>query len=224
VSSSHPASNRDNDQWVADLRPGSAARDAAVRDLRDYLLRAILVYLIRHRSDLSVFDYDELRQFAEDWAQQALLQVLDNLPSFRGDSRFTTWAYRIAINLAAAELRRKRWENLSLEGMTESDAPDLALRQDTSTPSLETQVTREQVWAEIESIIETELTDRQRTALTRIVLQGVPVEVVAEELDTNRNNLYKILHDARRRLRRSLESRGWSADDVLRPFESNGHE
>ena len=187
-------------------------------DLRDYLLRAVLVYLSRHRSDLAGFDYEELRQLAEDWAQLAVLQVLGSLSTFRGDSKFTTWAYRVAINLVAAELRRKRWETVSLEGLRETESPGAAARGEASGPTPESQVSRGQVWAVVEHVIATDLTDRQRTALTRIVLEDVPVEVVAAEMGTNRNNLYKIVHDARRKLRRELEARGWSADDIWQAF------
>ncbi|MFN2116007.1 MAG: RNA polymerase sigma factor [Anaerolineae bacterium] len=209
---------RSNSEWLADLDPQSPQREAAIADLREYLLRAVLVYLTRHRSDLSVFDYDEIRQFAEDWAQQALIQVIDHRDTFRGDSKFTTWAYRIAVNLAAGELRRKRWENLSLDRLTEAEAPDISLREDTSAPPPEDLLSREQIWQTIQDVIQHDLTDRQRTVITRIIIEGVPVEVVADDLGTNRNNIYKLVHDARRKLKRALESRGWSADDVLSAF------
>ena len=213
-----------NAQWLADLDSTGPERDAAVSRLREYLLRAVLVYLTRHRSDLSGYDFEELRQLAEDWTQQALLQVLDKKDSFRGDSKFTTWAYRVAINLVAGALRRKRWANVSLDELTESESPDIGLRQDTSVPTPEAQTARAQVWEIITTVINDELTERQRIALTRCVFDGTPVEVVAEQLNTNRNNIYKIVHDARRRLKRELELRDWSADDVLQAFESSdGH-
>jgi RNA polymerase sigma-70 factor, ECF subfamily len=208
-----------NDAWLADLRAPDATREAAIARLREYLLRAVLVYLTRHRSDLSVFDFDELRQMAEDWAQQALIQVLANLDSFRGDSKFTTWAYRVAINLAAGELRRKHWENVSLDTLTEADSPDLSLKEDTSVPSPEAQIARDQVWETISGIIDDALTLRQRTVLTQIVVDGVPVEVVADRLSTNRNNIYKIVHDARRKLRREIEARNWTAEEMLAVFD-----
>jgi RNA polymerase sigma-70 factor, ECF subfamily len=212
------APSRTSDEWLADLRSAGARNDAAVATLRDYLLRAIVVYLTRHRSDLAGFDYEELRQFAEDWAQLALIQVMGNLDSFRGDSKFTTWAYRIALNLAASELRRKRWENVSLEGLAESASPDIGIREDTSTPSPESALTRQQVWATIANVIDTVLTERQRTVLTQIVVDGVPVEVLAGRLGTNRNNIYKIVHDARKKLRRELDARHWTPEEMLEAF------
>jgi RNA polymerase sigma-70 factor, ECF subfamily len=212
----------DEAEWLAALHASGPEQGAAVDRLRDFLLRAVLVYLTRHRSDLAGMDYDELQHLAEDWTQQALLQVLDKLDTFRGDSKFTTWAYRVATNLAAGELRRKHWENLSLEQLTESDSPDIRLREDLSAPMPETQVTRSQVWQAVRSVIKDDLTDRQRTVLIQIVFNGMPVEVVAEQLGTNRNNVYKILHDARRKLKRELEERDWREEDVLAAFASSG--
>ncbi len=211
---------RSNDEWLADLQPDSPNRDQAIRDLREYLLRAVLVYLTRHRSDVAALDYEEIQQLAEDWAQQGVLQVLNKLPSFRGDSKFTTWAYRVAINLVAGDLRRKRWATLSLESLTESEQPDSRLSEDSSQPSPEDELTRGEVWAAIQTVISENLTDRQRTVLTQVVLEGVPVETVAERMNTNRNNIYKIVHDARRKLRRELELQHWSADDVMAAFQS----
>lgn len=211
---------RTNAEWLAALRSSGSPHERAVEELREYMLRAVLVYLTRQRSDLSNYDYDDLHQMAEDWAQQALIQVLDKLDTFRGDSKFTTWAYRVAINLAAGSLRRKRWDDVSLEQMTEAEVPDLSLREDATTPAPETQVAQSQIWEVIRHVIENELTDRQRTALTRIVFDGVPVEVVADQMNTNRNNIYKIVHDARKKLKRELEERGWTAEEALRTFES----
>jgi RNA polymerase sigma-70 factor, ECF subfamily len=210
---------RSNEAWLADLQSAGPRHEHAIIDLRDYLLRAVLVYLTRHRSDVSSLDYEELQQLAEDWAQQGVLQVLDKLPTFRGDSKFTTWAYRVVINLVAGDLRRKRWESVSLEALTESDQPDLRLKEDSSQPSPETEVTRGEAWAAIQLVIENDLTERQRSVLTQVVLEGIPVETVAESMGTNRNNIYKIVHDARRKLRRELEQRDWSAEDVLSAFD-----
>lgn len=218
----HP--QRSNAEWLHDLRATGTVRDEAIVDLRAYLLRAVLIYLTRNRSDLAGFHYDELRQLAEDWTQEALMQVLANLDSFRGDSKFTTWAYRVAINLVAGELRRKRWENASLEALTESESPDLSLKMDDTSVTPESSLTRGQVWAAIHSVIESDLTDRQRTVLTDVVFDGVPIEVVAASLDTNRNNIYKIVHDARKKMKQSMEARGWSADDVLAAFSGPGGE
>ncbi len=216
------AASRDTEAWLRDLRGEGRARDRAILDLRDYLLRAVLVYLTRHRADLRAFDFAELQQFAEDWAQLAVLQVLDKLDAFEGRSKFTTWAYRVAINLAAGELRRKRWADVSLDQLRDQESPDLGLLADTGAIEPEQVAARQLVWEAVGEVINSELSERQRTALTRVIIEGVPVEAVAEELGTNRNNVYKIVHDARKKLRRGLEQRSWGADDVLALFDANG--
>jgi RNA polymerase sigma-70 factor, ECF subfamily len=210
-----PLAPPDNEQWLADLRATGPRHEAALARLREYLLRAVLVYLTRHRSDLAGYDFAEVRQFAEDWTQQALIQVVASIDRFRGDSRFTTWAYRIAVNLVAGELRRKRWDTLSLDEMAEKGAPEGESDEDNAVRSPESEIIRRQIWATIQHVIDTDLTARQRDALTQIVLDGVPVEVVAARLATNRNNIYKLVHDARKKLRRELEARHWTPEEML---------
>jgi len=211
---------RDNTAWLADLRATGVRRDTAILDLRSYVLRAILLYLTRQRSDLAGLDHEELRQLAEDWAQQAVLQIMKNLDGFHGRSRFTTWAYRVAINLAAGSLRRKAWRDLSLEHLTETESPRIHLREDRSEPAPEQAVERAELWETVQAIIRDELSERQRTALTRVVFEGAPVDVVAEQLETNANNVYKIMHDARKKLRSELEHRAWTAEAVMAAFET----
>ncbi len=213
---------RSNEEWLEALGGQGRQRDLAILDLRDYLLRAILVYLTRHRSDLAGLDYEELRQLAEDWAQQGLLKVLDQLEGFRGDSKLTTWAYRVAINLVASELRRKRWRNLSLDQLLEAGAGSLETTPDDNLPTPEAGATRQEVWQAVETAIAEDLTERQRQVITRVVLEGVSPESVAEALDTNRNNIYKILHDARRKLKQALLRRSWSSEEMLAAFARDG--
>lgn len=209
-----------NEEWILALQDHGPRREAAIARLRRYLLRAILLYLSRQRSDLVGMDFSDLQQLAEDWTQQALLQVLDRLSGFRGDSKFTTWAYRVAINLAAAELRRKHWANLSLEMVAETQGAEAGIGEDLSAVGPEEHVTRQEIWRTVRRVIVDELTERQRTVLIEIVLNGVPVEVVAEQLGTNRNNIYKILHDARRKLKGELMRNNWSAEEILAAFGS----
>jgi RNA polymerase sigma-70 factor (ECF subfamily) len=213
---------RDNASWLDDLGSTGHRRDRAILDLRDFLLRAILVYVSRQRSDLAGLDFDELRQLAEDWAQLALLKVLEQRQGFRGDSKFTTWAYRVAINLVAGELRRKRWADVSLDALTDAGAPESRLRGDDELPGPEARVTRTAVWEAVRLAIDEDLTERQRAVITRVVLDDIAPEALAVELGTNRNNIYKILHDARRKLKRSLLDRHWSAEEMLAAFAGAG--
>jgi RNA polymerase sigma-70 factor (ECF subfamily) len=215
-----PASRRrSNEEWLRALRSSGATQEEALQDLRDYLLRAVLVYLSRDRSDLARFHPDELRQLAEDWAQEALLTIVDKLDTFRGQSKFTTWAYRVVINLAADELRHRRWKALSLEALAEEEEmPLLSMIEDTQAEDPEKAAERQEIWATIQRIIDEELTDRQRTALTNLLLRGMPMQEVAERLGTNKNNVYKIMHDARKKLKKRLTEYGLSEEYILATF------
>lgn len=211
---------RKNEDWLAQLQGEGQIRDRAILDLRDYLLRVILVYLERQRADLSGLDHEELRQLADDWAQQSLLKVLAQLGGFRGQSKLTTWAYRVAINLVASELRRRHWREASLDALLESGAGRLGSAPDGDATSPESSVTRDQIWATVEQSIASDLSERQRVVITRVVLEGIEPELLAAELGTNRNNIYKILHDARRKLKQSMLGRGWTSEEMLAAFSS----
>lgn len=210
---------RSNADWLAALRSPGPAQETALEELREYLLRAVYVYLSKHRSDLAYFDTEELQQLSQDWAQEALLLILDKLDSFRGDSRFTTWAYRVVINLAAGELRRRRWSVTSLESMTEEaerDVMDYLVEDEAAGP--EKVLEQRQLWDTLRQVIDEELTERQRAVLVGAVFRGEPAEALAHQLGTNRNNIYKIMHDARKKLKQKLLQRGLTEEVVLAAF------
>jgi RNA polymerase sigma-70 factor (ECF subfamily) len=213
---------RTNEEWLTALQTTGPEQTQALEELRDYLLRAVYVYLSRHRSDLSHFDRDEIQQLAEDWAQEALLTILAKLDTFRGDSRFTTWAYRVVINLAASELRRRRWANLSLEGLTESedeeDGMGFEFAQEDGSVNPEAALQQRHIWDTLRHIIEQDLTERQRSVLVGSLVEGKPVEALAEQLGTNPNNIYKIMHDARKKLKQRLSDYNLNEDAVLQVF------
>lgn len=209
----------DNETWLTGLRGGPAEREEALTALRDYLLRAVYVYLLRRRGDLAHLDADEVAQLAEDCTQEALMIVLREIDRFRGDSRLTTWAYRIVINLAMGKLRRLHWRDVSLEAASESeDGTPRAWTPEDPAPPLERVAEQAQTLATLKQIIDQDLTQRQRRVLVDIVLRDLPSEQVAERLATNRNNIYKILHDARRKLNRRLEELDLSPAYVLDLF------
>jgi RNA polymerase sigma-70 factor (ECF subfamily) len=211
---------RTNEQWLADLSGRPDAQSAAIADLRERLQRGIFYYLSRERSDLTHLSSQELAQMAEDLAQDATLRVMQNLGSFRGDSRFTTWATKIAVRLAISDLRRARYKDFSLDDLT-ADGDLLPLSADTTTHSLtnpEHETERADVMVKIEHALAEALTERQFQALSAVALQGVPLEIVAEQMGTNRNALYKLLHDARRKLRSRLEAEGLSIDYLMGIF------
>lgn len=212
---------RTNEQWIAELTGPPEAQAQALEDLRVRLQRGIFYYLSRERSDLAHLSTQELTQMAEDLAQDATLRVLRNLGSFRGDSRFTTWATKVAVRVAISDLRRARYKDFSLDGLTASDEllpSTVASVGNNPDPNPEDAAERSEVLAKISTALDEALTERQRQALVAVALQGVPMEVVADRMNTNRNALYKLLHDARRKLRSYLEAQGLSMDYLLDLF------
>ena len=203
---------RTNAEWLADLQGPDS--DSAISDLRDTLLRGLRAALSSHiRKDLSFV--------IEDFVQDALLKILDNLDSFRGESRFTTWAQKIAIHVAYTELRRRRWQDVSLQEMIESqDGNDFtpAILTDPGV-SPEKKVTQRALLEFVQRMIDEELTERQRQAVKAVMFSGAPIAEVARRMNTNRNALYKLLYDARQRLQRSMLAHGISPQDVLAAFE-----
>jgi RNA polymerase sigma-70 factor, ECF subfamily len=214
--------DRTNEQWLAELTSEPDVQAPALEELRQRLQRGIFYYLSRERSDLSGLSNNELTQMAEDLAQDATLRVMENLDTFRGDSLFTTWATRIAVRVAISDLRRARYKDYSLDDLTADGdllpATTNPLLGD-SPPQPERAAERAEVLAKITAALGAGLTERQYQALIAVAVNGVPMEVVAERMGTNRNALYKLLHDARRKLRTHLEAQGLSPDYVMNLFQ-----
>jgi RNA polymerase sigma-70 factor (ECF subfamily) len=215
-------SERTNEEWVADLQADGPPRKDAIEALLTRLGRGVYYYLSQERSDLSDRSTEQLRQMAEDFAQDALLKVLDNLDSFRGESQFTTWASKIAMRVAISELRRARFKDYSLDHLTVGgelmpSITSLAISPDEAPPP-ERYTEQQDVLTIVDEAIETALTERQRIALTAYAIDGVPLEEIARRMNTNRNALYKLLHDARLKLKHYMESHGLSLDYILDLF------
>lgn len=213
---------RTNEEWLAELRGTPEVQAPALEDLQVRLQRGIFYYLSRERSDLSGLSNHELTQMSEDLAQDATLRVVENLDSFRGDSLFTTWATRIAVRVAISDLRRARYKDFSLDEMT-ANGDLLALSGNpvasAQPPAPERAAEQTEILTRIQQALDDVLTERQQQALIAVAVRGVPLEVVAEQMNTNRNALYKLLHDARRKLKTHLESQGLSMDYVLNLFQ-----
>lgn len=198
---------RTNEEWLAALR--GRERDRALADLRVMIVRGIkITFAGRVRG---------LDETAEDFAQDALIRILNNLDSFRGDSRFTTWAQRVAVRVAYTELRRRRWHDVSLQEVLERHAGSgrgpRALTDRGSSPERET--ARKTMVETLQSFIAEELTDRQREAMVAVMFEGMPLEEAARRMNTNRNALYKLLHDARKKLKKRIEAEGLSPQEML---------
>jgi RNA polymerase sigma-70 factor (ECF subfamily) len=212
---------RTNQQWLDDLNASGASQESAIDDLRDLLLRAALYFFSRNQGDLADMERDEIMQRAEDCAQDALIAVLKHLSEFRGDSKFTTWAYKFAINIAMVAARRERWKGVSLDALASSDETYLseALLEDKSDGvAPEQSAVQTEIRAVLRDVIEHDLTGRQRQVLVLMVFHDVPMDEVVRHLDTNRNAVYKLLHDARRKLKSGLQARGFDVGETLSLF------
>ena len=210
--------NRTNQEWLDDLHAAGARREAALADLRQVVLRG-LPYALDKWLPTSDPRFESL---AEEVAQDTLLRVMDRLETFEGRSQFTTWVHKIAVRIALTELRRKRWENVSLDDLVDGDTypPVVNLMDDPRAASPESIVEGDDLMQTVQRIIAEELTDKQRRAMFAIVFKGMPLEEVAQRMDMNRNALYKLMHDARLRLKRRLTEEGLTPEDVLASFEN----
>lgn len=208
--------SRTNQAWIEDLGSSGPAREAALADLQAIVAKGLPYALSRWLSPEDPL----FAPLVEEVTQETLLRVLDQLATFEGRSMFTTWVHKIAIRIALTELRRKRWQDASLDEMVdneESPAPQGLLADSHAGP--ETSAVRADMLARIRRIMDEELTDKQRQALTLLGIQDMPMEEAARRMKTNRNALYKLLHDARLRLKRRLAQEDLNAQEVLSAFE-----
>lgn len=210
-------SKRSNEAWLSDLRSAGAVREAALANLRQIILGG-LPYALNKWLTSNDPRFDAL---AEEVTQETLLRVVDRLETFEGRSQFTTWVHKIAVRIALTELRRKRWENISLEDLVESDdSPTLThLMVDSQAISPESLVEGDELMGRVQRIIAEELTEKQRQAMVAIAIKGMPLEEVARRMGTNRNALYKLMHDTRLHLKRRLMDEGLTPADVLAVFQ-----
>ena len=200
-----------------DLDAPGEAQEIALGDLRAIVLRGLRYALSKW---LTPSD-PEFESLSEEVAQDTLLRVLESLHTFEGRSKFTTWVHKIAVRIALTELRRKRWRDVSLDELTENapgQGPLGVLTAHVAGPEVVAE--QSDMIAHLQRVISEELTDKQREALIAARIHGMPMEEVARRMGTNRNALYKLLHDARLRLKTRLEEEGLSPEDVMAAFEA----
>jgi len=208
--------SRSNETWLGDLRAEGVKRENALSDLREVVQHGLPYALSRWLSPNDPL----FAPLVEEVTQETLLRVLDQLNTFEGRSMFTTWVQKIAVRIALTELRRKRWQDASLDELVdneESPAPSRLMADHTAGPEAITE--RGDMAAVVRRILDQELTPKQRQALILLGIQDVPLEEAARRMKTNRNALYKLLHDARLRLKRRLLAEGLSAQEILAAFE-----
>ena len=194
------------DQWVERLKSDGDIRDKAIEELRGILLRG-LTASCRNRYGNKVSP--------EDVVQDALMKVLEKIDTFEGRSKFTTWAMTIAVRIAISEMRRKHFKDVSMNDLLSdrmqfepAAAPEPEVGQDEE---------RAGVLRKLSEFIELNLTDKQKDAVHSL-LNGMPVEVFAEKTGSNRNAIYKLIHDARMKLKQSFEQAGYQSIDIKTLF------
>lgn len=188
--------------WVAVLS-NTDERDAALSELRELLVHRL------HRAFCSNARVDDA--FIEDIVQDGLVAVLGSLDQFERRSQFTTWATTIAIRIAMAQMRRRRWQDTSLDQLMEIERPSVE-KADTSN-SADAEFSRSQLVLTMHRVIREQLTEKQRMVL-QAELHGVPQQEIARCIGCNRNAVYKLTHDARKRLKSGMTEAGYSVEDL----------
>jgi RNA polymerase sigma-70 factor, ECF subfamily len=195
--------------WVEVLSGDGAEREEALADLHDLLLRAARFELGRRREALSYVRGEELEDLATQAADDAMVALLSKLHSWRGASRFTTWAYKFALLEAGVRLRRRAWQDR--EVVLEPEVWPLIAD---AGQGPQGQAEANELMLAVTDSIDSCLTEHQREVLVALALNGVPLDVLTERLNTTRGALYKTLHDARRKLRTELATRGFALDSI----------
>jgi RNA polymerase sigma-70 factor (ECF subfamily) len=192
------------EEWHLDLHAEGARGEDAVARLHGLLLRAARFEVFRRSGSLPQLSAVELDELAQDAAGDAAVSVLRRLDDFRGESSFRTWAYKFALLEASVKVRRRAWRDREVT-LEPEHWESLAH----AGPGPDDNAENAALLEAVRDGIRTALTPRQRQVLVAAVLEGVPIDVLAERLDSNRNALYKLLHDARRRLRAYVAAAGF---------------
>jgi RNA polymerase sigma-70 factor, ECF subfamily len=205
-----PAPDAESLGWIEALGGVGPAREDAVERLHGLLLRATHFEIARRRRALGdgdrASDFDDLAMQAAD---DALMAIMSKLHTFRGDSRFTTWAYKFALLEAGVKVRRRAWQGreVPLEADGWARLPDRR-----ASPGADAEAA--ELLDAVRDAIAESLTPHQRAVLVAVTLNDVPIDVLAERLGSSRGALYKTLHDARRKLRARLAADGLALDPV----------
>ena len=189
--------------WISALRGPAGPRDQALAELHALLLRAARFELGRRRGQLGHILASDIEDLAMQAADDALMAILRKLDTFRGTSRFTTWAYKFALLEAGVKARRRAWQarEVAFDDHARFTARD-------ADPSPQWTVESTEFLRALGVAVQTALTPHQREVFAALALNGVPIDVLAERRNTTRGALYKTLHDARRKLRTALIAAG----------------
>jgi RNA polymerase sigma-70 factor (ECF subfamily) len=196
--------DEESSAWLRRLGAAGAERRAAERELHARLVRIALAE-VRRRAHSTPVVGPELDDVAHQAAGDAMLAILAKLADFRGESRFTTWAYRFVILEVSAKLGRHYWRNppVALDTGQWERLPDRF----GIDPARNAEAAG--VLAEVRRVVEEELTGHQRRIFVAVVVDQIPRDALAAELGLQRNAIYKVIFDARRKIRRALVAKGY---------------
>jgi RNA polymerase sigma-70 factor (ECF subfamily) len=198
--------------WVAGLAGSAADREEVIADLHALLLRGARFELARRRASSGHIGRSEEADLATQAADDALVAILAKLDTFRGASRFTTWAYKFVIREAGVKARQSAWHGR--EVLLDDEAWVTIADAGSSAHEV---LEHAELMSAIRDAMSTSLTARQREVFSALALHGVPIDVLAERLGTTRGALYTTLHEARQRLRRTLAEAGLPVDAAATP-------
>jgi RNA polymerase sigma-70 factor, ECF subfamily len=207
------AADRTVVEWMAGLRASGVQRDNTVAELRDLLLRVARFECERRRGLLRVRG-PELEDIAQQAVNDALVSIMAKLDEFRGESRFTTWAYKFVMFQVSTKIGRHFWRTGSATVDEPVDPERIADRLATAPDQ---RAEQRELLAALARAVEQDLTAHQRKVFVAIALDEVPVDALAAELGSTRNAVYKALFDARRRLRASLAGAGYAVGATPEP-------
>jgi RNA polymerase sigma-70 factor (ECF subfamily) len=209
-----PRFDAESQAWIDGLGPHSSDRSIMIEKLHGMLLKAARFEIRRRRPTFPHLRGGDLDDLATQSADDALVAILAKLGDFRGESRFTTWAYKFALFEAAVKIRRRAWQGreVPLEPERWPLIADSDCTEDTSAQTTE-------LVAALQAAVRDHLTARQRDVLVAVAVNGVPIDVLAERRQTTRGALYKTLHDARRKLRTALAAAGLDVAQYLKAGE-----
>jgi len=199
-----------NEEWIRELNLPSPQCDKAISKLRDNLIQGLRYTFTDHK------DVDEAA--IEDVVQDTLVKILSKLDSFRGESHFTTWAFKIAVRTAYTEFRKRQWQNVSLDAGVKPEKILGKLSGHVS-DNPEKKVIQKQILKALKKMISEDLTEHQKNALVAIMFRQIPLEEVARKMGTNRNSIYKLMYDARKRLKQSMLKGGLTLPEILDAFD-----
>jgi RNA polymerase sigma-70 factor (ECF subfamily) len=194
-------SHAEPDDWVEALSTPGLRQDRAMSSLHAMMLRACRHQVRRMSSTLAGVGSERLEEIANQAADEAMMAVLAKLSTFEGRSRFTTWAYKFAILQSATEVRRYAWRNREVELKDETQVLERG-------PSPANYAEAADLASAVRQAIDVALTPHQRRITIALLMDDIPIDVLAERLGSNRNALYKTVHDARTRLRAHLIASG----------------